>query len=637
MFRYIAFCWNDKNEEESRVALRLTTHLDSNASGWNIALRGPCVRVYAKDEHLGASGVVHLQNGHGLVLGTLFGPMSADAGQETKRALTIDQDESARIATSAGRRLIETYWGRYVAVIQNQSTGHLWIIRDPTGALPCLCLKIDGVQIFAADIEDCCDLTTSNFSINWPYVRARVLVRSLQVTATGLDGVSQLLPGRCLELRGGVSTEISYWEPHQIAKSSIVESEGEAILRLRNVVTNAVHAWAHCYKTILLKLSGGIDSAIILGCLSTATTRPEVICVNDYSQGSDTDERRYARLAAKRADCALIERERDPSAPLERVFAFRRSYAPIQSHVWIQTQPTNEELVSRYAATALFTGNGGDHLFLAGHSHWPLADHLHCHGPSPRAIRIARESSYLEPPARCQSMWSLLRNGVRVGLLSGKNREPFTALASSSDWTMVNAGVVEAFRREYRSWLPPWFQGDTDLPPGKIIQAYRLSFPNTFYPLSVYQSDSFEPVHPLLSQPVLELCLRTRTYALTSGDMDRMAVRRAFEHVLPVEIATRRTKGGVNDHAVDVLLRNVRFIREFLLDGELVRHGVLNKSVLENILGGKDEGLSVGSAPIINLLQVEAWLQAWLAPTRTQAVDPPFMEANASTATAACR
>lgn len=610
MFRYVAFCWNRSSQVQAKSVLQLATRLKARSSGWRIAFCGPGIRVYTIDERVGASSSIPLQSGYGIVLGTLF-EHADGTDQRVRRARTVDADESARIARTAGRRLIAEYWGRYVAFVQNRETGHLWIIRDPTGALPCLRFGIDGIQIFAAHIEDCCELAPSRFSIHWPYVRARLLEPYVQTAATGLTGVSQLLPGNCVELVDGKSNESTYWHPCHIAESHVVEDEAEAVERLRSVVTSCVQAWASCHKAILLKLSGGLDSAIVLGCLISASERPNVICANDYSQGSDTDERYYARLAAEQANCTLVERARDPTADLKRSLAFRRLSAPLPSHFWIQTHPTNEELAARNSATALFTGNGGDQLFLAGGSQWPLVDYLYCHGPHLRAVRIARDASYLQPPARCQSWWSLMRKGIDLGLLGGRKRKPFDALPDYSSQTIVNGDVIDALRSEYRSWLPPWLQGTFELPPGKIAQVYRLSFPNSYYPISLYQTDTLEPVHPLLSQPVIELCLRVRTYALVSGATDRTAARKAFEHVLPPGIASRRSKGGVNDHGIDVLLRNVCFVREFLLEGELMRHHMLNRSVLEDALGGKREGLSVAPYMIIDLLQVEAWLRAW--------------------------
>lgn len=622
MFRYIAFCWNRYSDVQAQSARRLAVRLEAGSSGWRVRFSGAGIRVYATDERAGASSSIPLQNGYGLVLGTLF--ERTDAAAPPGRALrTVRPDESVRIADTAGRRLIERYWGRYVAFIQNPETGRVWVIRDPSGALPCLRLQIDEIQIFAADIEDCCDLTPSTFAINWPYVRARVLISYIQTGATGLSGVSQLLPGYCATLHAGQSVESIYWHPCRIAESPLGEDEDDAVESLRNTVTRCVHAWASCHEGILLKLSGGLDSAIILGCLSTAAERPNVICANDYSCGSDTDERAYAKLAADRANCILVERARDSAANLERSLRFRRVSTPVPSHFWVQTHPTNDELAARVSATALFTGNGGDQLFLTSSGHWPIVDYLYYHGPRVRALRMARDAAFLQPPARCQSLWSLMRKAIRLGFFDSKDRAPFDKTPDYSDERIFSREVTETVASEHRLWLPPWLHGTHHLPPGKLSQVHRLSFPNSFYPILHDQPSTLEPTHPLLSQPAIELCLRIPTYVLMSGSTDRTATRKAFEHVLPAEIVGRRSKGGVDNHAVDLLLRNVRFLREFLLDGELTRHQILNRSVVEDVLGGNREGLEIGTNQILNVLQMEAWLRSWTrSATGTQTKTP---------------
>ncbi len=610
MFRYIAFAWNTKSLQETLRATQLSARLDSEVSGWYSVLSSPGIAVYCAGSQIAASRAVRLRDSQGVVLGTLF--RRSDGESTYARAVVeIDTNDTTRIVETAGRHLVDAYWGRYVAFLHEKESGSLWILRDPTGGLPCFNTSLDGVQIFAARVQDCCEISTVTFEINWEYIGARVLNPYLQTRKTGLRDVAELPPGACLEMSNGKLQETSYWDPLRVAASSIAEDVSEAATRLRRVVTASVHAWASCYDAILVKLSGGLDSAIVLGCLASAPKRPNTICVNDYSEGADTDERHFARLAAGLAGCTLVERRRDPSIDLDRTFTFRRASAPRTSHAWIQTLPTNEESALRNSASAVFMGNGGDHLFLTGPGHWPVADYLYRRGPRLRALRIARDASCLEPPARCQSVWSLLRLGIRLGLVARRKRELLAEHIDYSGMIMVNAEVIDAYRRTQRAWLPPWFHGLHDLPPGKVAQAYRLSFSQPFYAMSIDQPELLEPVNPLLSQPVIELCLQIPTYILMSEGRDRGAARKAFADVVPREIVERRTKGGVDTHAVTIVLRNAKFLREFLLEGELARQKMLNRSALDHILGGNHEGLTAGTFPILDLLHVEAWVRAW--------------------------
>ena len=58
---------------------------------------------------------------------------------------------------------------------------------------------------------------------------------------------------------------------------------------------------------MLLGLSGGFDSAVVLGCLSHSPARPRITCLNQFAAASHEDEREYARAAAVRAGVTLLE------------------------------------------------------------------------------------------------------------------------------------------------------------------------------------------------------------------------------------------------------------------------------------------------------------------------------------------
>ena len=87
--------------------------------------------------------------------------------------------------------------------------------------------------------------------------------------------------------------------------------------RMRQCVRDVVHAWASCYDHMLLSLSGGLDSSIVLACLKDAPSRPRVTCFHYYPLGADLDERAYARAAAAKAGLELLERPRDSSFSLQ--------------------------------------------------------------------------------------------------------------------------------------------------------------------------------------------------------------------------------------------------------------------------------------------------------------------------------
>ncbi len=122
-----------------------------------------------------------------------------------------------------------------------------------------------------------------------------------------------------------------------------------------------------------------------------------------------------------------------------------------------------------------------------------------------------------------------------------------------------------------------------------------------------------ELVSPLLSQPLVELCLRLPTWLLTQGGRGRALARRAFAHDIPREIATRQSKGGMEEHVALILDRNLSFARGLLLDGHLARQGFLDRKKVEAILANRLSDRGENLSEIHDCIAVEAWLQRMMA------------------------
>ena len=117
---------------------------------------------------------------------------------------------------------------------------------------------------------------------------------------------------------------------------------------------------------------------------------------------------------------------------------------------------------------------------------------------------------------------------------------------------------------------------------------------------------------PLLSQPLVETCLRIPTYVLIRSGRDRAVARQAFERDLPSEIARRQAKGRADQHVRNILDANLDFVRELLLDGVLVKRGWLNRAALELYLTRERSPADHQYSEILQEhLCTEAWLRRW--------------------------
>src|SRR5262249_43409810 len=131
------------------TARALRERLRTLPQGWLPIFEADGVCAFHAGLGAGASKTVLLGDGAGAVFGRIF---NRDLG-ETAGVLQVDPEpaESLRIVQTGGRRLIERYWGRYVALIRDPATGEAWILRDPTGAMPCLMMSFQGLNLIFSD------------------------------------------------------------------------------------------------------------------------------------------------------------------------------------------------------------------------------------------------------------------------------------------------------------------------------------------------------------------------------------------------------------------------------------------------------------------------------------------------------
>jgi asparagine synthase (glutamine-hydrolysing) len=179
--------------------------------------------------------------------------------------------------------------------------------------------------------------------------------------------------------------------------------------------------------------------------------------------------------------------------------------------------------------------------------------------------------------------------------------------------SIVTREVVEAAKRNKRLthlWLTPNIT--REVPPGILWHIMSLSMAPAYYS-SFVRSDYPERTLPLLSQPLVELCLRIPTCVLIRSGRDRALARRAFANDLPAEIIARYAKGRADHHIRNILDANVAFVRELLLDGVLVQKGLLNRANLELYL---TRDRSPADFQYNEILQehvcTEAWLRTWI-------------------------
>lgn len=593
MFRFIALCWRPASPAQEACARQWAQALQQ-AGPWRTALRIAGLQVYVRDERPGGPRIHALPGNQGVILGQLFRNGSDASTGDAVQALT--PAEADRVIHSEGRSLTCDFWGRYVAFLPSW-TNEPRVLRDPSGLLPCFRTELDGVGLAFSWLEDVVAALPlgPRLSVDWELLAALMLRGSLSGRYTALREIQQVLPGELTGLLGTSAAARPLWSALDIARSPVEWPGPEAAQQLRHTVVRCVQAWASCHDKILLRLSGGIDSAIVLSSLAQAhvATR-RIACLNYYSAGADSDERFYARLVASHVGCRLIEQARNTQLRLSDMLNVALTPTPASYLGRMGTGIIDARIAAETGADVMFTGSGGDQVFFERRCDWPAADYLQQHGLSRHFLRVVVEAAHLGRV----SVWQCLQHAFqgRSRAEPAWDRGPMTRQASLAALEQVERAVH------------PALADAADLPIGKFHQLAELTTPGECHD-PYLRAAAPALVMPLRSQPVVEMSLRTPTYLLTQGGTGRALARRAFAEDLPAALLARRSKGGTGEHVRDVLDNQRELARTLLLEGRLMQAHILDRRRVQAALADRPSADAVHPGDLHNAMAVEAWLR----------------------------
>lgn len=605
MYQFIGLAWEPTEKETSTTVRRLLGNFRATGANYQPAVsEDGLIVLHAVPRDGGAMCVYRLPQGTGVVLGRVF-PARMD-GWHANWSWSPSAGDATEIIRTRGQWLIREMWGSYLAFLRDVAGRETIVIRDSSGKLPCYRFRHSRIDIFFADPAVLSAFGLSRPSLNWNYVSAFLCSSQLQTRESGLEGITELLAGDCFHrTSGGNGKQHSAWSPETFLRRPLINHFESAVRAVRATTISCVHAWASAYDTIIHNLSGGLDSTIVLACLMQSERPPRVVCVNRFGNKSAEDERVFARLASSMLNLPLLEM---PNVTEAQVIDETLTHLPVT------TKPTVsgafgaielalvQTLSNRVGARSIWTGEGGDHLFMQTSLPFGPMDYA-----ALRGLRLGLLNS-LRDAVRLSKMnyWYVLNLLWKKHLDLLERASGRTPIAAHPFLTQeARLRVPDEYLRH------PWMADTEDLPPGQRFQALALcEVLNRHRPLPGLEA-TYEH-HPLLSQPLLELCLRIPSHIHLAGGIDRAVERAAFADMIPGAIAARRQKGQSTFSILDTIHRSGPYIRDLLLGGMLVKEGIVDRSALGPYVRGERPVDLTTFWPLLSCIAAELWIRNWL-------------------------
>ncbi len=527
---------------------------------------------------------VLIGQGAGVIVGDLFSKEG-----DYNRVKSLD-GTALHISETCGEALAQNYWGSYVACLTSKKS--TYILRDPSGTVPCLQTVEGGIHFFFSHIDDGIQIAGLKPKINRSSLARHLAFETFRDEATCLEGIRELLPAmRCKILPQGANSDY-YWTAWDFASRDrqIVEYE-EATTAVRDAVLKCTRALGRDSQRPTVELSGGLDSSIVAVCLGQCA--PNLSAITLVMPDPRADERRYAKLVADQiratflqspltadfADITRLPDQRIPRPPLGVL-----SLAVDQAIINATGRQTD----------AFFSGVGGDDVFCFLDNAGSVADALLTFGPSHQAFTAASELATIHH----STFWKALWYGIKKA-----RRGPRPPVADYSFLQQVHRAEAPSKH--------PGLVAPAGILPGKYDHCAALV--GTHSRLEGVNRLAIAPMHfPLLCQPVVETCLRIPSWMWTRGGRNRAVARDAFATVLPTQIAHRQTKGDFSSFNWEIYERNSEAMRELLLTGFLASGEIIDVRAIESQIAEGTEFSIVTAGRLVRLAAAEVWARSWI-------------------------
>ena len=510
--------------------------------------------------------------------------------------------------------------GMFAFAIWDEKRKRLFIARDRLGKKPLYYAEHDGALLFGSELK--CLLQYPGFprEADLSAIHHYLTLQYVPDPLSALRHARKLPPAHRLVWEAGRITIARYWELPYVPKWTIPEAELRE--QVRDKITEAVRIRLMSDVPLGAHLSGGIDSAVVVGLMAGMSDRP----VKTFSIGFQEaafNELHHARAVAEKFKTEHHEFIVEPAA-LEMLPRLVEHFdEPFADAAAIPTWYLSE--MTRAHVTVALNGDGGDEAF-GGYQRYyadPVADLYRLvpgalrHGLFDRLLRavpvqsgqpvessIATALHHLTRAADLPVGASIVRWGSFF--TEAEKHALYTdEMRASLQATPSNAILEDTYRRALaKSRLDRTMSTDMQnyLPGALLPKVDRMTM-----------AHSLEARSPFLDHEVMELAARLPESLKVRGRQTKRILRELFAELLPPTI-TRRGKMGFSvplglwfRGPLATPLRDILLAKEARIFQYLRRTGI-EELFAQNAVGRADHGKRLWA-----LLNLEVWLQKYVS------------------------
>jgi len=479
-----------------------------------------------------------------------------------------------------GHGLLDRLNGIFAFAIWDARAQRLFLARDRFGAKPLYYQTGPARTVFGSECKAILAYEGRGATISLPALVEYMTFQNCFGADTLFEGIEMLRAGSWLEVApdGNVARGI-YYDP--VPRPTPVDDVDGLVEELAALLDNAVERQLMSDVPVGAYLSGGIDSAM----LATLAAR-RVPHIHTFTVGFDLADASPLELGMdERHDAEIVAREAG-TEQYEAVLHAGDVARVMPSLVWHLEDPRAgtcyqnfyvSRLASRFVKVVL-AGTGGDELFAGYPWRYDLL----------KGIDAGRsfEDIYFE-------YWSRLVNDAR-------RPELFTADA----WAI--AGSVDVRGR--------FEQVIADLPRGLAPIDRALYFEQrTFLHGLLMVDDKLSMAHglearvPFLDNDLVDLAQRIPGEIKNSSPDGKRLLREVSAFFLPPKLVAKRKQGFSPPDRTWYKGRNLRYIREVLLDASSLSRGIFRPAFTERCIGEHAAGVADHRLLIWSLLTLEWW------------------------------